>query len=346
MKFRAWLIAFAALVWRWLRRRGHADAPAPSDSGDGRVHVSEPPGEGRIVPRGSPAGTGELLVVALLIVAALFAGGFIVTYAEFSPRQMPNWLLGMCIAGSLASIAAALAVSAHRLVVTEEIEEDYPRENPTEQRQLAQLVSESGDRITRRRLLIGAAAGAGGALGLAGLTPVLSLGPLWDTAPLAASPWHRGRRLVDAEGRALLASDIEEETFYSAFAQGADPQEIAALLIVVRMLPAELSLPAGRASWAPDGILAYSRICTHAGCSINLYRKPRFPSVQPRPALVCPCHYSTFDPATGASVIFGPAGRPLPQLPLMIDSAGYLAAAGDFSGRVGPAWWGVRERPS
>ncbi len=268
------------------------------------------------------------------------------TYAEFSPEQMPNWLLGVCIAGSLASIAAALAVSAQRLVVTEEIEEDYPQENPAEQRQIAQLVSESGDRITRRRLLIGAAAGAGGALGLAGLTPVLSLGPLWDTTPLAASPWRRGRRLVDADGKALLASDIEEETFYSAFAQGVDPEEIAALLIVIRMNPAELRLPAGRAGWAPDGILAYSRICTHAGCSINLYRKPRFPSVEPKPALVCPCHYSTFDPATGASVIFGPAGRPLPQLPLMIDTGGYLAAAGDFSGRVGPAWWGVRERPS
>ncbi|MGH2833495.1 MAG: ubiquinol-cytochrome c reductase iron-sulfur subunit, partial [Solirubrobacteraceae bacterium] len=94
------------------------------------------------------------------------------------------------------------------------------------------------------------------------------------------------------------------------------------------------------------GILAYSRICTHAGCAIELYRKPRFPVVEPKPALVCPCHYSTFDPATGASVIFGPAGRPLPQLPLMIDSDGHLAAAGDFSGRVGPAWWGVRGQPS
>ncbi len=345
MKVGAWLIAFAALVWRWLRRR-REDAPPPPDLKDGRVHVSEPPGEGRIVPRGAPAGTAEYVVAALLIVAALFACGFVVTYAEFSPQQMPNWLLGVCIAGSLASIAAALAVSAQRLVVTEEIEEDYPREDPAEQRELAQLVSESGEGITRRRLLIGAAASAGGALGLAGLTPVLSLGPLWDTAPLAASPWHRGRRLVDVEGRALLASDIEEETFYSAFAQGADPQEIAALLIVVRLRPTELKLPAGRASWAPYGILAYSRICTHAGCSINLYRKPRFPAVEPKPALVCPCHYSTFDPATGASVIFGPAGRPLPQLPLMIDTGGYLAAAGDFSGRVGPAWWGVRERPS
>jgi ubiquinol-cytochrome c reductase iron-sulfur subunit len=112
----------------------------------------------------------------------------------------------------------------------------------------------------------------------------------------------------------------------------------------VRLEPRELRLPAGRESWAPEGILAFSKICTHAGCAISLYREPKFPPVEPRRALVCPCHYSTFDPATGAEVIFGPAGRPLPQLPLMIDGRRRLRAAGNFSGPVGPAWSGVRRR--
>ncbi len=346
MKLRKWLVALAALIWRRLHRGRRGTQAATADAEASRAHVSEAPGGGRIVPEGPPSPGSEHLVALLLLLAALFAVGFIVTYAEFTPRRMPNWLLGVCIAGSLASVAAALVVFARRLVVTEQIEEDYPHESPAEQQQIAQLVSESGSRITRRRLLIGAAGAAGGALGLAAVTPVLSLGPLWDTAPLQVSPWHRGRRLVDASGAAMLASDVEEETFYTAFAQGADQQDIASLLVVVRMNPSELKLPAPREGWAPDGILAYSRICTHAGCAIELYRKPRFPVVEPKPALVCPCHYSTFDPATGATVIFGPAGRPLPQLPLMIDTGGYLAAAGDFSGRVGPAWWGVRERPS
>jgi ubiquinol-cytochrome c reductase iron-sulfur subunit len=346
MKIRQWLIALAVLIWQRLRGpRRACPSTTPDPEGD-RVHVSQSPGEGRLIPEGDTSPRSEYLVVALLSLAVLLACGFIVTYAEFSPQQMPNWLLGMCVAGSLMSVAAALIVFARRLVVTEEIEEDYPRDSPVEQRQIAQLVRESGSRITRRRLLFGAAGAAGGALGLAGLTPVLSLGPLWDTTPLQASPWYRGRRLVDSEGRPMLASDIEEETFYSAFAQGADPEDIASLLVVVRVNPAELKLPSGRASWAPYGILAYSKICTHAGCAIELYRKPRFPVVEPKPALVCPCHYSTFDPATGATVIFGPAGRPLPQLPLMIDPGGYLAAAGNFSGRVGPGWWAVRERPS
>jgi ubiquinol-cytochrome c reductase iron-sulfur subunit len=111
---------------------------------------------------------------------------------------------------------------------------------------------------------------------------------------------------------------------------------------VVRLDPRALKLPRGRSGWAPEGIVAYSKICTHAGCAIALYRKPTFAPVQPRPALVCPCHYSTFDPATGGTVLFGPAGRDLPQLPLMIDGSGGLRAAGNFSGPVGPSWWGVR----
>lgn len=338
MKIRDWLPALATLAWGRRRRRRGLGKDGQGREGAG---ASE-----RIVPAGQPDRRAEYAVAGLLLIAALCACGFIVTYAEFSPQQMPNWLLGVCIAGALAFVAAALAVFAHRLVVTEELEEEYPSEDPQEQLQIAQLVRESGSGITRRKMLVGAGGVAGAALGLAGLTPVLSLGPLWETAPLQQSPWYRGRRLVDMSGRPMLAADVEEETFYSAFAEDADPQEIASLLVVVRMNPDELRLPAGRESWAPEGILAYSKICTHAGCAIELYRKPRFPVVEPKPALVCPCHYSTFDPATGATVIFGPAGRPLPQLPLMIDADGYLAAAGNFSGRVGPAWWGVRERPS
>jgi ubiquinol-cytochrome c reductase iron-sulfur subunit len=322
------LLALVALVYGWTRRRARAA---------GRRE--------RIVPAGSPDRSAEHLVAGLLLLAALFAAGFIVSYAELHATRTLNLLLGVCMAGALACVAAASIVLAKRLIVTEEIEEDYPQEHPREQQQLAQLVRESGSRITRRKLLAGAAATAGGAIGLAALTPALSLGPLWETEPLDASPWYRGRRLIGANGHPLLAADIEEESFYSAFPEGADPEQIASPLVLVRMHPSELSLPAGRAGWAPEGILAYSRICTHAGCAIELFRKPRFPVVEPKPALVCPCHYSTFDPATGATVIFGPAGRPLPQLPLMIDATGHLAAAGDFSGRVGPAWWGVRKGP-
>jgi ubiquinol-cytochrome c reductase iron-sulfur subunit len=89
--------------------------------------------------------------------------------------------------------------------------------------------------------------------------------------------------------------------------------------------------------------MAYSKICTHAGCAIALFRAPLYPDRSPGYALVCPCHYSTFDVLHGADLVFGPAGRPLPQLPLRLAADGTLAAAGPMSGPVGPAWWGVSE---
>ncbi|MBA3717674.1 MAG: Rieske (2Fe-2S) protein, partial [Actinobacteria bacterium] len=167
------------------------------------------------------------------------------------------------------------------------------------------------------------------------------LGPILDTSAFYRTPWRRGRRLVDEGGAPLLARQIEERVFYTAFPEGANREDFGAPLVVVRLDPGHLQLPDGRGNWAPGGILAYSKICTHAGCAISLYRTPKFPPAEPKAALVCPCHYSTFDPATGGEVIFGPAGRPLPQLPLYVDPNGGLRAAGNFSGAVGPAWWGV-----
>ena len=331
---RAWQWLVAAVAWLFARvtRRRHRN-------GDGH-------GDQRIVAAGTPERRAENAVLVLLAFAVLAAAGFIVTYAVYPARKVPNELLGLCLGTCLACIGGALTVVAKRLVVTEELEDEYPGEHPEQQEEIAQIVRESGSRITRKRLLMAAGATAGGALGLAALTPALSLGPLWYTAPLDRTPWHRGLPLVDENGQPILASSIQVASFYTAFAQGADKEDIGSDLVVVRLDPASLKLPPGRENWAPDGILAFSKICTHAGCAIGLYRKPKFPAVQPKPALVCPCHYSTFDPYTGGTVIYGPAGRPLPQLPLMIDGAGYLRAAGNFSARIGPGWWNALEKPT
>ncbi len=320
------LVAGLTLAFGWLARRGPQD-------GNGE----------RIVPAGTPERRAETVVLILLAIAAVWAVGFVVIYAAFSPRKMSNELLGLCLAMALAFVAAAFTVVAKRLVVTEELEDEYPEEHPEEQSEVAQIVRESGSRFTRKRLLIGAGAATAAALGAAAITPAVSIGPIWDTSPLDRTPWRRGRRLVDERSHPLKASEIETSTFYTAFPEGADKEQLASPVVVVRLAPSAIHLPPGRNGWAPDGILAYSKICTHAGCAIALYRKPTFAPVEPAPALVCPCHYSTFNPATGASVIYGPAGRPLPQLPLMIDADGFLRAAGNFSGRVGPAWWNVRE---
>jgi ubiquinol-cytochrome c reductase iron-sulfur subunit len=287
----------------------------------------------------------ETVVIALLFAAAACSAGFVAVYAvEDVPHR--TQFLGLSLGLAFALIAAALIVAGKRLVAQEQLAEDYPlpREHESDEDEIVQLVAESGGRISRKRLLVAGAGAAGAALGAALIAPAASLGPVFDVDPLFATPWGRGRRLVDESGRPILAADIEPDTFYTAYPEGADREQVAAPIVVVRLDPSALRLPGGRRGWAPGGILAYSKVCTHAGCAVALYRKPTFPDVQPGPALVCPCHYSTFDPATGGSVIFGPAGRPLPQLPLVVDPAGHLRAAGTFSGPVGPSWWGVRNR--
>jgi ubiquinol-cytochrome c reductase iron-sulfur subunit len=250
---------------------------------------------------------------------------------------------GLTLGLAFACVAAALTIVARHLVASEELAEEYPEpERTEEQEELERLVVESGSRFTRKRLLLGAGGAAAGALGAAALAPAVSLGPVFDLEALRHTPWRRGRRLVDDKGRPFRDEDIQPKVFYTAYPEGADREQLGAPVIVIRLDPAQIHLPAARAGWAPEGILAYSKVCTHAGCAIALYRAPLFPPVEPRPALVCPCHYSTFDPARGGNVLFGPAGRSLPQLPLQIDANRELRAAGNFSGPVGPSWSGVR----
>jgi ubiquinol-cytochrome c reductase iron-sulfur subunit len=295
----------------------------------------------RIVARAQPDRRAENAVVALLLAAAAAAVLFVVAYGVGWSTQV----LGGSLAAALALLGAALIVGAKRLIATEELVDDYPEErHPEAERDVAQIVRESGDGITRKKLIGGAATVAGGALGAALITPAVSLGPVFDTSRLNESPWQPGRRLVDENGRPLTADDIELGPFYTAFPEGAAKKPIASPLVVVKLPLEALRLPAERSGWAPEGILAYSKICTHAGCALALYRNPKFDPTQPKPALVCPCHYSTFDPADGGSVLWGPAGRALPQLPLMIDGERNLRAAADYSGPVGPSWWGVRNR--
>jgi len=208
---------------------------------------------------------------------------------------------------------------------------------------LAVYVQEADEGITRSRLLKGAAGVAGLTVVGALLVPLASCGPFLDVAQLRRMAWRRGRRLVDESGRPLRADEIAVGSMTPAYAEGVDKKRLDASLIVVRLHEDDLELPRDRSGWAPSGILAFSKICTHAGCAVSMFRYPLYSPKVPKPALVCPCHYSTFDPAAGGKVIFGPAGRPLPQLPVAVDERGELRAAGPMSGAVGPSWWGVDE---
>jgi ubiquinol-cytochrome c reductase iron-sulfur subunit len=303
------------------------------------------PGRERIVPDAPPRRGWELVAVALFGCGALSALAFPFLYAFAKHLPHENQLFGLSIGVAFVCLGAGLVVTGKHLVVTEEIEEDYPEEeHPHEQGLLVQVVEESGSRLTSRRLFLASLGGGALALGAALATPLASLGPVFRIAPFFATPWRRGRRLVDERGRPWKAADIEEDTFYTAFPEDADQEDLASSVVLVRLPKGRLALPKALAGYDADGIVAYSKICTHAGCAISLYRAPLFQPAEPRPALVCPCHYSTFDPADGGSVLFGPAGRKLPMLPLRVDAGGYLRAQGTFDEAVGPSWWGVRLR--
>jgi ubiquinol-cytochrome c reductase iron-sulfur subunit len=301
------------------------------------------PGEREpVIARTTPKSPGaELLAIGLLLASAACAVGFVVVYVLDSlPRQ--TQLLGLVLGLAFCFLAAALTVTAKRLVPNEELEDSYPEhEHPAEQELVERIVDESG--LTRRRLFIVALGAAGGSIGLALLAPIASLGPAIDMARFYRTPWRRGRRLVDEHGKPLRAADIEEKNFYTAFPEGADKEDVGSALILVRLPSDRLHLPPENAGYDADGVLAFSKICTHAGCAISLYRAPLFEPNDPPPALICPCHYSTFDPARGGEVTFGPAGRKLPMLPLEVRG-GFLHARDNFDEPVGPSWWGVRLR--
>jgi ubiquinol-cytochrome c reductase iron-sulfur subunit len=287
--------------------------------------------------RGTPR--AEAAVVALLGAAMAAAVTFVVCYFADASTQ----LLGASLGASLLLLAAALIVVGKLLVP--QITDIEPRpevEHPEAPEEVERQVRSAGKGISRRRLLIAAGGAATASLGAAAVTPLLSLaGPGGE--PIGASPWREGLRLVDDRGRPVRPDELEIGSFATAFPEGEDPERFGAPVVVVSVDPAELRPGCGREAWAVGGVLAFSKTCTHAGCAVAMLRYPLDPDLAPGPALVCPCHYSAFDVTRDARVIFGPAGRPLPQLPLRRGEDGTLVAAGPLSEPPGPSYWSVRE---
>lgn len=164
-------------------------------------------------------------------------------------------------------------------------------------------------------------------------------------ALLSHTMWEQGMRLAhDPSGRAIRAADvtigsafhvIPEELAGLGHDEGYLEEKAKAIVLLMRLQPEQLNPETNNLDWSYDGIVAYSKVCTHVGCPVALYE-------QQTHHLLCPCHQSQFDVANGAAVIFGPAARPLPQLPITVDAEGYLVAQGDFQEPVGPSFW---ERP-
>ena len=202
-----------------------------------------------------------------------------------------------------------------------------------------------GSGIRRRKLLGSGMAGALGIMVVPALVTLADLGP-WPTAAVRRETiektiWAEGVRLVnDVTYLPLKASELQVGQLVNA--QPANLAELhgvefqrakaKAAIIVVRMDPNSIKVPESRKDWQIDGILCYSKICTHVGCPISLWE-------QQTHHLLCPCHQSTFDLGNSGVVVFGPAARALPQLPITVDAQGYLVARSDFTVPVGPSYF-------
>jgi ubiquinol-cytochrome c reductase iron-sulfur subunit len=211
-------------------------------------------------------------------------------------------------------------------------------------------VAESG--FGRRTMIRNSLLGSLAALGLPTIVFLRDLGPLPGDAP-AETVWAEGMRVVhDVSGLPLRPQDIvigqlvnaEPSVFFPTVNEDGEVEEAQyhgtellnakakAAVILVRMNPEDITPLPERENWGVNGILCYSKICTHVGCPISLWE-------QQTHHVLCPCHQSTFDLADNGKVLFGPAARPLPQLPIMVDEEGYLIAQSGFLEPVGPSYW-------
>jgi ubiquinol-cytochrome c reductase iron-sulfur subunit len=189
--------------------------------------------------------------------------------------------------------------------------------------------------ITRSLLFMGAGLGVMLILPLGGLVKNPNKGN-----PLGTTPWGRGVRLVRNDGTPISPADAEPgslQTVFPAVPGGNRASDAATMLFRLRPEQVAVYKPRpGQENFGYADYLAFSKICTHAGCPVSLYE-------QETSRILCPCHQSQFLITDGAKPVFGPATRPLPQLPITLDSEGYFIARSDYIEAVGPTYWN-RER--
>lgn len=274
----------------------------------------------------------EMVAALTFFASLLFFVGFGAAYWQIAP----NWVLGGTLGGGFLFFGIAMVTWGKFLVPRGPFEEVRAKMETTPEER-AELISDFAARgrvAFGRRGFLGAMLAASGAVfGVVALFPLVrSLGPLPGNLFSVANTWKKGSYLTTIDGRRLKVTDVDVGGLVTVFPQddlgGAISQTV---LIRVKASGDVVTMP-GRETWGPQGLLAYSKVCTHAGCPVGLYE-------QLTKQLLCPCHQSLFDVTTGAIPIFGPAPRPLPQLPLYVDEQGYIRAQAGFDEPVGPGYW-------
>ncbi|MPV38581.1 cytochrome bc1 complex Rieske iron-sulfur subunit [Georgenia subflava] len=272
--------------------------------------------------------------------------------------RLSNLVLGVGLGLGMLGIGVAAIHWAKSLMSTVEyIEERHPQRSSDETRATAAAMMKHGvedSGIGRRPVLKGAVAGAAALAPLPFLVPLVgNLGDDWNVSKFRHTLWGEtpeefsgqlpdgglGRRLaIDPTDTPIRAADVTIGSVFHVIPHGLNEAEhfyeekAKAVVLLVRLDPTLLKEPDNRKDWSYEGIVAYSKICTHVGCPVALYE-------QQTHHLLCPCHQSTFDITDQAKVVFGPAKRPLPQLPIAVDDEGYLVARSDFDEPIGPSYW-------
>ncbi len=310
-----------------------------------------PPHRSRVTDRDPAAAGRATLRVALFFgLSAIGSVGFIVAYVVVpgdgttAGIRTSTLLLGLALFLAMFGIGAGAIQWARTIMSDHEVAEPrHPQRSSDADRAAAVAVLREGaadSGIARRGVLKGALLSALALAPLAAAVPLVGeVGGDWNTNAFRHTLWRKGTRLAqDPSGRPIKAKDVALGSIYHVIPDGlkdADhwiEEKAKAVVLVVRLQPDQLKEAPDRRGWSYEGIVAYSKICTHVGCPVALYE-------QQTHHLLCPCHQSTFDISDGAKVVFGPANRALPQLPITVDDEGYLVAQSDFTEPIGPSYW-------
>jgi ubiquinol-cytochrome c reductase iron-sulfur subunit len=292
----------------------------------------------------------ERAVALCFVLAFVGALAFAIIYVAVPWRYEPGnagyvWytpLLGFTMGLSLLGFGLGAILWAKLLITEEEsVQERHGgRSDEVDRRTTAALFSDGWAMtgIARRPLLqrvLGLSVLALGALA------VIPLGGLIKKPKgLFQTGWRDGVRLMTSDRRLVRPGDLQAggiATVFPATGDGLTTQVVAdSVVLLIRLRPGQKSVPRpGQEDFGWEDYLAYSKICTHAGCPASLYE-------QQTGRLLCPCHQSQFDLLQDAKPVFGPAARPLPKLAITVDDEGYFVAKGDFAEPIGPSFW---ERP-
>jgi ubiquinol-cytochrome c reductase iron-sulfur subunit len=292
--------------------------------------------------RGDPLGAAraERKILASWTFAGLCAIALMVVYCLGGQPQAEGALL----AGAMFGIAIGLIVWARDLLPGHEVTAKRAHQGGSgvlERNGAVTALSRGTEPMARRPLLVKALGGVGALFGLALVFPIASLGPRPHRS-LYKTGWGKGTRLVDLDGRPIKPSDISVNGILTVFPEAGHPNNVnsdddaQSATVLINLGLAHFDVRPPTVGWnipVPGGnLVAFSKICTHAGCPVGLYNVESH-------QLVCPCHQSTFDVLGGCNPVFGPASRSLPQLPLAVDADGYLISQSDYTEPVGPGFW-------